>query len=301
MEGYVTEIQRFSVHDGPGIRTTVFLKGCNMHCIWCHNPETLNPGPELQLFPEKCIGCGECFKCCPRQAHLVIAGERKLRRELCESCGKCAGGCYADALVMVGRKMSPAQVLDEAMEDKEFYASSGGGVTVSGGEPVYQADFSHEILRLCKEKGIHTAIESNMAWPWEKVAPLLQVTDLVMMDMKVLDDQMNKRVTGISNRAVLDNAKKLSRQSLPMIIRTPIIPGVNDTVQAIAAIAEFIAGFTHLLYYELLPYHPLATGKYHSLGMKYGMEGVKRPERALMDELAAAARSRGVTVRCTGA
>ncbi|HUU23908.1 MAG TPA: glycyl-radical enzyme activating protein, partial [Phycisphaerae bacterium] len=157
----VSDIQRFSIHDGPGIRTTVFLKGCNLRCRWCHNPENLRPGAELQLFPSRCIGCGACLTACPKQAHTMTDGARRFDRAACVSCGSCAAGCYARALVLVGRALTVADVLEEVVADREFYDNSGGGVTLSGGEPLFQLEFACELLRACRAEGIRTAIETN--------------------------------------------------------------------------------------------------------------------------------------------
>lgn len=298
MKGLVSDIQRFSVHDGPGIRTTVFLKGCNLHCRWCHNPETISPKAQLQVFADKCIGCGACLKACTQKAHVLADGPKKeFHRELCQACGQCARTCYAQSLVMVGRTMSPQDVTAEVLQDIEFYRNSNGGLTVSGGEPLTQRDFTIEVLRLAKEAGVHTAIESNMVWPWEHVLPVLNLLDLVIMDIKAMDDNVHKEWTGQSNKHPLANVLKLGRQKPRLIVRTPIVPGVNDRPDEIRQIAEHIAGLPALDYYELLPYHPLGTGKYHSLGMHCPTEGIARPTKDKILELAAAARQCGITVR----
>jgi len=291
----VSDIQRFSVHDGPGIRTTVFLKGCNLHCRWCHNPETISPSAQLHIFDDKCIRCGACLKACPRGAHRLTAeGKREFRRDLCGVCGACAAVCYAQALVMVGRRMSAQAVADEALEDVDFYRNSGGGVTLSGGEPLVQRDFAVEVLRLCRQAGLHTAIETNLCRPWKHVASVLPFADLVMADIKVMDNSLHRRWTGRSNRAILANVLRLGRSAASLVVRTPIVPGVNDTVEAIRSIAEHIAGLPNLAYYELLPYHPLGTGKYHSLGLECPTEAIAQPSRETMRLLAGAARQCGI-------
>jgi pyruvate formate lyase activating enzyme len=297
MTGIVTDIQRFSIHDGPGIRTTVFLKGCNMCCRWCHNPETIGPRPQIQLFPDKCIGCGACLEACTRGAHVQAGGAKEFRRELCLACGQCAKTCYAEAIVLVGKDMTAGEVVAEVMQDREFYKNSGGGVTVSGGEPLFQVEFTHEILRLCRERGLHTAVESNMAWPWKRVTPILPLTDLVIVDIKLMNGEAHREWTGLPNDTVLANAERLSRQKVDLIVRTPVIPGVNDTPEEIDRIAAFIAPFENLLYYELLPFHPMGTGKYRSLGMEWKMGDLKRPANEQVLALAAVARRRGITVK----
>jgi pyruvate formate lyase activating enzyme len=300
MTGIVSDIQRFSLHDGPGIRTTVFLKGCNLRCFWCHNPETLRHRPELQTFPEKCIGCSACLTACRNGAHALEDGKKVFRRALCVGCGACARSCYAEGLVLIGREMTVEEAFAEVMQDRDFYQDSGGGVTVSGGEPLFQRDFTRALLERCKAEGLHTAIETNLAWPWETVAAVLPVTDLVMLDIKTLDAAKHAEGTGVSNRRILDNARRLARTDKPLIARTPVIPGFNDAPEDIRAIAAFLAEFPNLLSYELLPYHPLATGKYESLGIEYRASGLKRPPKETMRALAADAREAGIAVKTAG-
>jgi pyruvate formate lyase activating enzyme len=297
LKGIVTNIQRFSIHDGPGIRTTVFLKGCNLRCFWCHNPETLEPKPQLQLFLDRCIGCGACFKRCPNGAHVMVDDHREFHRDLCQGCGLCAETCYAEALVLVGQVKTVDEVVEEVLRDKPFYETSKGGVTLSGGEPLMQFDFSYAILERCRQEGLHTAIETAANYPWERVAAILPVTDLVMMDIKLMDSARHRECTGVPNERILANARHLSEQPQPLIVRTPIIPGVNDNEEDVRAIAEFVAGFPNLLYYELLPFHPMAGGKYHSLDMDYRAKDLKTPSKEKMEALTEAAKQVGITAR----
>lgn len=297
VDGVVTNIQRFSIHDGPGIRTTVFLKGCNLRCYWCHNPETLSPQPELQLFPERCIGCGECLKRCPQGAHVVVDGRRAFLRERCVGCGTCAETCYAQALVLVGERKTVDEVVEEVLRDRPFYETSGGGVTLSGGEPLVQPEFARAILEACRAEGLHTAVETAANSPWERVERLLEVTDLVMLDIKLMDPARHRECTGASNERILANARRLGRQRQPLIVRTPIVPGANDTPEDVAAIAEFVADLPNLLYYELLPFHPMAAGKYDSLGLDYRARGLTAPPRAQLEALVEVARGFGIEVR----
>lgn len=295
--GTVTNIQRFSIHDGPGIRTTVFLKGCNLRCFWCHNPETLKPQPELQIVASRCIGCGECFRRCPQGAHVIEDGVRKFRRDLCTACGACAETCYAGALEIVGEVKTVAQVVQEVLRDRAFYETSGGGVTISGGEPLLQHDFTYGILARCRQEGVPTAIETALNFPWERVASLLPVTDLVMMDIKIMDSARHREYTGVPNERILANVLRLGEEQKPLIVRTPIVPGINDTVEDVSAIAAFVAELPNLVYYELLPFHPMATSKYDSLDMDYRARDLKTPPKAKMDELAAAAERYGIKAR----
>lgn len=295
--GVVTNIQRFSIHDGPGIRTTVFLKGCNLRCFWCHNPETLRTEPELQILPDRCIGCGACLERCEQQAHVAIDGQRVFRRELCVACGRCADTCYAESLVLVGDLKTVAEVVEEVLRDRPFYERSGGGVTLSGGEPLLQLEFARGILARCKREGLHTAIETAANLAWERIAAILPFTDLVMMDIKLLDSEAHRACTGVGNRRILENAVRLGEQDTPLIVRTPVVPGVNDRAECIVPIAAFAARLPNLLYYELLPFHPMAGGKYQSLGMDYRAKELKSPGKEQMQALADAARRYGIEVK----
>lgn len=297
MKGIVTNIQRFSIHDGPGIRTTVFLKGCNLRCFWCHNPETLSSKAELQLFFNRCIGCGACFERCPNHAHVLVDGERVFHRDLCVGCGACAETCYAEALVLVGECKTAEEVVEEVMRDKPFYDTSNGGVTLSGGDPLVQLEFSYAILEQCRQQGVHTAIETAANFPWERIASLLPVVDLVMMDIKLMDSAKHKECTGVPNERILENAVRLGQQHQPLIVRTPIIPGVNDNAEEVRAIAEFVSRLPNLLYYELLPFHPMATSKYDSLELDYRARDLKRISKEVIEELTQVAQSVGVEAR----
>jgi pyruvate formate lyase activating enzyme len=298
LSGIVTDIQRFSIHDGPGIRSTVFLKGCNLRCFWCHNPETLAPRPELQLHLERCIGCGTCLSACPNGAHVLTAdGRHEFLRSRCHACGACAATCYAEALTLVGRRYTVDEIMQEVVRDRPFYETSGGGVTLSGGEPLLQFDFSYAILEECQREGIATAIETAANFDWERVAAILPVTDLVMMDIKLLDSGRHRQATGVPNGRILANALALGECGKPLIVRTPVIPGVNDSPEEIAAIAGFCAQLPGLVAYELLAFHPMAAGKYDALGIDYRARDLKTPSRERMEALADVARHFGITVR----
>lgn len=296
MKGIVFNIQRFSIHDGPGIRTTVFLKGCNNRCEWCHNPESINIKPELQLYLDKCIGCLKCFKNCAFMVHDFQNGERIFHRDKCIGCGKCAEECYARALVLQGKSMTVEQVMDEIMEDKDYYESSKGGVTFSGGEPLLQLDFLLEILKECKKNNINTAIETagNVSFSiFEKILPYL---DLVMYDLKAIDEQIYKKYICNSSKQIRDNLLELGRANIDIIIRTPVIGGVNDDVSQIKGIAEFIKDIKGLLYYELLPYHNLGLSKSKGLGIESESK-FYTPDKIKMEQLASIARGYVAEVR----
>ncbi len=297
----VSSIQRFSVHDGPGIRTTVFFKGCNLRCQWCHNPEAIVPDRQMQFFADRCIGCGACLAVCARQAHRLTNGARQFDRASCTACGSCANVCYPKAMLPAGREMTVVQVMKEIVADKKFYENSGGGVTLSGGEPLAQLESALAILTACKADRIHTAIETNLAWPWPHVAATVPWTDLFMVDLKMMDGSAHERWTGASNEEILGNARRLSAEGVPMIVRTPVVTGVNASTDQIGRIADFVASLGTALYYELLPYHPLGTDKYAALGMDRPARELDRPANGEMARLVAEARMRGIEVRCTGA
>lgn len=295
LRGLITNVQRFSIHDGPGIRTTVFFKGCPLRCFWCHNPETWRMQPEVQLFPDRCIGCGACFERCAHGAHVQVNGQRQFRRDLCQACGRCVETCYAEALVMVGRWWTPEELVAELLRDQPFYEQSGGGITLSGGEPLLQQPFSLRVLQMCRQAGLHTAIETAAFCRWESLAELLPWLDLVIMDVKLMDDAQHRAVTGVSNRRILENARRLAKTDAPLIVRTPVIPTVNDTPYAICAVATLLRDFPNLLYYELMPFHRLAEGKYRSLDLPYRASGLVPPARETMEALAQRARDCGVS------
>ena len=294
--GLVSNIQRFSIHDGPGIRTTVFLKGCNLACSWCHNPETVSPKPELQYLPDKCIACGACAGVCRFDAQAMIDGKHAFYRERCTVCGECVAVCYAGALELIGKEMTPEEVVAEVMLDEPFYRNSGGGVTVSGGEPLLQVDFTVSILSMCRERGLHTAVETAMAWPWDRIQRVLEFTDLVMMDIKHLSDEEHRKWTGVGNQRILENARKLSQTGIPFIVRTPVVPGVNDSGEIISAIAAFVSELPNAEYYELLPFHPLGSGKYAALGKTNPLQGLRSIEPDAVERLAEEARTIGIRV-----
>ncbi len=306
--GTVFQIQRFSIHDGPGIRTTVFLKGCSLRCFWCHNPEGRSPHPQIQYFSARCIACGACVEACPNSAHELRGGVHVFHRERCRNSAGCVGGCYAQALQVCGRGMTVGQVMQEILPDRPFYESSGGGVTLSGGEPAVSSRFSREILEQCKREGLHTAMETCGEYPWEALEVLLPVTDLVMMDIKQMDPGRHREVTGRTNERILENARRLALAGKEMIVRTPVVPGVNDSEEDIRRVAGFVSELAGLrsanghaggrpMEYELLTFHRLASDTYSSLGEEYAASAIAPPTRERMSQLAGVAREHGIEVR----
>lgn len=264
-----------------------------MRCAWCHNPETLSTKPQLQFFKSKCIGC----KGCEPRADTASAKPRDCLTDKSGNLRHYRGNCHAKALVQVGRTTTPEAVVAEVMQDNNFYHTSGGGLTISGGEVGVQADFAYDTLRLAKDKGVHTAIETNVACSWGQYEKLLPVLDLVMFDIKSMDSDKHQVWTGVGTERILENADRLSVAGIPLIVRTPVIPGFNDTVEEIVAIAEHIRPYAELMYYELLAFNPLGADKYKCLGMPYAMGDAKLVPGTTMREMQVAASETGTEVR----
>jgi pyruvate formate lyase activating enzyme len=292
--GLVSDIQKFSLHDGPGIRTVVFLKGCNMHCPWCHNPESIASEKTLEFISTKCIGCGSCVRVCPTGALHIDSEGLHLDRALCNGCGACAEVCPSHALSMIGRRMSVDEVFRIVISDKQYYDNSGGGVTISGGEPLIQARFTAGLLHMCRDAGIDTAIESNLCVSQQVLELIVPYLNRVYCDLKLFDDAMHCRVTGVSNKNVLENISFVSTLGIPVTVRTPIIPGFTDAAENIRSIAAFLATIP-IQAYELLPYNPFAAQKHSDIGIPYGIS-TDRISQSTMDILQSIAASEGAPV-----
>ena len=293
MYGMITDIQRFSLNDGPGIRTTVFLKGCNLHCAWCHNPETIRKKNELMVYPANCIGCGHCVPVCPSGARSIAAGVLQFDRSRCTACGACAAVCFPGALKMAGRSVSVAEVMGEILQDRAYYADSGGGVTLSGGELFCQAEFADALIDACREEKIPVAVETNLNWQFESARPILEKLDLIMFDVKIFDSVEHKRWTGVENAELLDNARRLDTLDRPLIARTPLIPGATDSAENIRAIAGFLRNFRNLRCYELLNFNPLGESKYRALEEKNPFVSARPLKPEALNRLREAAESVG--------
>ena len=290
MDAVIFNIQRFSIHDGPGIRTTVFFKGCNLRCRWCHNPESHRIAPELQFFDTKCIACGSCADACQN-------GTPTARfTDACMLCGSCADTCYAGALELTGRRIDCAGLLAEIRRDAPLCSKSGGGVTFSGGEPLLQAELLAELLPLLQAEGIHTAIETAAHVSWDVIAALLPHLDLVMCDVKCMDAERHRTFTGASNARILDNIRHIAASGTPLILRTPVIPGFNDSGEALGAIGAFAASLPGDIPLELLPFHNIGRDKYTSLARDYDYTNTEPPTGAQMEALTEAARRHGISV-----
>lgn len=272
MKSIVTNIQRFSLTDGDGIRTTVFFKGCNMNCGWCHNPETLKSSSELMFYKSKCIGCGKCFETCPTGAQQVIDENHVVDRNKCINCGKCAEVCYAEALVMCGTEMSVEDIMNEIRQDKAYYENSNGGVTLSGGEVLCQKEFAIALTDACHKEGINVAVETNLCFAYDYAKELLSKVDLIMCDLKIFNDDAHKVHTGVSNKNIIENIKKIDDLGIPVIVRTPLISGATDSKDNIEKIAAYIKNMKNLFRYELLNFNPLGEGKYKGLDIENKFE-----------------------------
>ena len=295
--GWIFDMKRFAVHDGPGVRTTVFLKGCSLHCTWCHNPEAINPKPEVLVHPERCIGCGTCFEVCPNGAHNVAeTGERRYDRNLCEVCGRCVEACYAEALVMAGRKVSVDDVMSVVREDVAFYETSGGGVTLSGGEPLVQGEFATAVLRQCKAEGFHTALDTCGQANWGVIKKVLPYVDLVLYDLKHNSPRQHKKYTGTSNQRILGNLRRICDYGVPVEVRMLIVPTINDSRKVIESAAEFLSPLDNITAIRLLAYHRLAGSKYQSLGLENSMPDVPSPDTSQMQQIASWLTRHGLNV-----
>jgi glycyl-radical enzyme activating protein family len=263
--GMISAIQRFSLHDGPGIRTTVFLKGCNLRCKWCHNPETINGARQILYFEDKCIGCGKCYKVCEYGCHSVYGGH-KYNRQNCTSCGRCIMVCPTKALEQAGYIMGVNEVMKEVIKDIPLYSTSGGGVTLSGGEPLLQADFLMAMLKECKKNNIHTAVDTAGNVDWLKFYNVIPEVDLFLYDLKVVDAKKHKLLTGSDNRLIFENLSKLA-SCAEVLVRMPLVSKLNDKDEDIIAAVDILkkAGIKRV---ELLKYHALHKPKYSALGLE---------------------------------
>jgi pyruvate formate lyase activating enzyme len=300
MTGRIFDMQRFSIHDGPGIRTTVFLKGCPLHCAWCHNPEGINPKPSLSFIASECIGCGECRKVCKAGAIVTGApsalGPRAvLDRPNCTLCGACAPVCDAKALEFVGRNVGPEEILEVVVRDRSYYEASGGGMTISGGEPMFQPEFVLALARAAKTAGIHCALETSGYADWESFAPLIPYIDLFLYDYKETDPKLHETFIGQPNDKILSNMRRLHREGANILMRCPMIPEYNARKEHLDGIAAMVRELPRLKGVELLPYHRLGRAKLNRFGLYTRVpDGVKPPDKNMVDGWVAYLKDRGI-------
>ncbi len=300
-KGVVFDIKKYALHDGPGIRTTIFLKGCPLRCLWCHNPEGQKVGQELMLRPGRCLPtCTRCVQSCPQKAISKPESIPLISSSLCDCCGLCAEVCPSEALEMVGRVMSAEEVMAEVMKDRPFYQESGGGVTFSGGEPLLQPDFLEELLRLAKNAGLHTVVDTSGQAQMELFRRLLPLVDLFLYDLKHMNSARHRELTGQGNELILGNLKELARLTPKIIIRIPVIPQVNDDEENLRQTAAFIKSLPRLQGVELLPYHNLGKDKYLRLGREYKLKELAKPSPEQMERIAQVFRQAEINVSLGG-
>jgi pyruvate formate lyase activating enzyme len=272
--GMIFDIKRYAINDGPGIRTAIFFKGCPLECWWCHNPEGQNSGPQMMFRHNRCKATKACLQVCPQGA--ISWTDRPVTQwETCDNCGKCVEVCYTGGREMVGRAMSVNDLVTEIERDMLFYDQSGGGVTFTGGEPMFQREFLLETLLECKRQGIHTTLDTSGYAAWKGFESIYSLVDLFLYDLKLMDELKHKHYTSVSNQLILMNLEKLSRAKAHLIVRIPLIPGINDDDASLELFASFLAGLPSLDGIELMPYHEIGMAKYQALGKKYKLEGTK--------------------------
>jgi pyruvate formate lyase activating enzyme len=269
--GMVFDIQRYSLHDGPGLRTNVFLKGCNLSCQWCSNPESQFSLPEIAFFGKSCFLCGDCVPACASGAILLQESQITWDRSKCNKCFDCAKICTAHAFSVIGKEMTAGEVLADVLRDVAFYGEQ-GGLTLTGGEPALQAEFSESVLQLARAAGVHTAIETCGAVPWQNLERLLPHLNLVLYDLKHMDGDIHRRFTGKDNDVILNNLSRVAKSGVDLVVRVPLIPGFNADQNSLAAIAGFVKTLASGPEVHLLGYHTLGRAKYRALGLAYPLE-----------------------------
>jgi pyruvate formate lyase activating enzyme len=296
--GLIFDIMRYALHDGPGIRTTVFFKGCPLSCWWCHNPESQSLYPELMYFPERCLRCDTCEVLCPQHA-VTRVGDAMITSDACRVCGTCANACSAEAREVLGKWMSVEEVLAEVEKDVIFFDESGGGVTLSGGEPLLQPDFAEALLRGCRERGIHTALDTCGLAAIDALQRVARYVDLFLFDLKLLDAARHRQYAGADNGTILRNLEALATSGCNTVVRFPVIPGINDSSGDTAQMIAFLTRLG-LRRIDLLGYHKIGADKYRRLKMEYRLDTVEPPNDTYLQDLALQFQREGFTVRIGG-
>ncbi len=298
--GLVFNLQKYSLQDGPGIRTTVFFKGCPLRCLWCHNPESICPRPEVLIMENRCIGCSECRDACPLPGAAGGAGCLDVRQDGCTCCGLCVEACPTGARQMVGREMTVEEVTREVLKDRMFYESSGGGVTISGGEPLNQPEFLIALLQSLRSHGIHTTLDTTGFGRTEDLLAAARLADLVLYDIKAIDDAQHRRLTGVSNRIILENLRRLDRDHRNIWLRLPVVPGFNDDRRNLQETADFITGLRNVTLVNFLPFHRTGLDKFERLGREHVLAEVQAPSPEWLAEAVNTFRDLGLAAKVGG-
>ena len=300
VESKIFDIMKYSIHDGPGIRTTVFFKGCPLKCQWCHNPESQGFGQELMYWPDRCIGCGQCLEICPNGAVVSTAGKFEYLRDECQACGACCKACHAGARELVAKTMSVSEVMAEIEKDLIFYDESGGGVTFSGGEAVMQPVFLLELLKECRKKEIHATVETCGYVNLEFLQTISDYVNLFLYDLKLMDHQKHQNFTGVPNELILDNLRWLAEHHPRVIVRVPIIPGINDDEENLSQLGDFVASLKRVSELHILPYHKAGVDKYQRLGLIYLLPDIQSPDNEHLEQIVGRLEKFGLTVKIGG-
>ncbi|MDA3897787.1 MAG: glycyl-radical enzyme activating protein [Desulfobacteraceae bacterium] len=307
----VSDIQKFAANDGPGFRTLVFLKGCPLQCTWCHNPETKASTPEIYWKSRLCVQCGACLEVCPNNAilpptppHVARSKDstyHKIVRDRCDGCMACVDACQYDALTVAGKSITVDEILDEVEKDRPFYNNSGGGLTLSGGEPTFHADFAMQILKSAKERGIHVCLDTNGFCEWEVLRKMVETVDIVLFDLKHMDSAIHKQYTGVGNEKILDNLRRLLEIGADTWVRIPVIPGFNDSKAFHECASEFLSNIKgQISRVDLLPFHNWCQDKYRWLGIDWALKDTEAIEPSFLEIPADIYREKGLVTTVGG-
>jgi pyruvate formate lyase activating enzyme len=300
MEGLIFDIKKYAIHDGPGIRTTIFFKGCPLYCPWCHNPEGIKKGLEIMVSPDRCIHCEQCVHACSKDALFRHNEVVSLDRQKCDLCGACLDVCYTRAIELVGRYVTVEQSVKEIEKDKVFYDQSGGGVTLSGGEPLMQAEFAGTLVRECKRRGIHTVLDTCGYADLDVLRAVSGFVDLYLFDVKIMDEKKHRYFTGVSNEQILSNLQALSRSGKALHVRIPVIPGITDDDENIQAASTFLASLQHVEKVSLLPYHRAWLTKYYKITNEKEPYIAEPPSAEILASIQKVFKSRGLDTTIGG-